>query len=116
MDKPDDDFDERYRKKVLPLVQQLAAEGRMRRDDDKALLMYPEGTDVEGTKTMIYCRECLVLIEVRHRSPFSQLTLSPCPICRSQTWEETDVQEGETDGHLSAPRIPLDQLAYPTTR
>ncbi|MCX6811496.1 MAG: hypothetical protein NT039_02275 [Candidatus Berkelbacteria bacterium] len=75
MGKPDDDFEERYRKHMLPLVQQLAAEGRMRRDDDKALLMYPEGTDVEGTKTMIYCRECLVLIEVRHRSPFSQLKL-----------------------------------------
>lgn len=117
IDRPDDDFETRLREKLGPLLRQLGAEGRVRREDDKALVMYPEGTRFDealAEKTMVYCRACCVLEEVRHMSPFAELTLPPCPICSSQAWEVTNIQEGKTDGHLSAPRVTPEQLANPT--
>ena len=93
---------------IVELFGKLHREGRIRRGDDEALMMLPLDDDESGelSTTHIACGNCGAFVEVEHRRPIGEVSLSPCPLCGVSDWRETDRTSGVCHGgHLSAPRI-----------
>ena len=96
--------------KFRELMTTLAREGRMRTDDGRALLMYPED-DVDMSReedlhrTHVVCGRCSAITEVRHRRPMDEVRMPRCPLCKAMGWRLSDVSRGvREDGCISVPR------------